>query len=479
MRRQSAAAVEQESAAFDFTSPPPFFHPGQLAAWEVHEQISLLLCGRQSGKTTIGPFWLLREIQRRGPGDYAIVVPDLVLGGKKVQPFAEQVLCRDVNYGKAFRYSKSENLFTLTENGLKVLFGTDDIHELYRRYRLEDPETGQVEMFDLFPREVRIVLIPAKDSNKLESATFKAIWFDEAGQAGVPEASYEACLGRLMFYGGRLLLTTTPYMMNWLKYKVYDFAKKHPSPEGANPLIEAQGGGYAVVNFPSSFIPSNRKMLEKMRASMPAWRYELFYEGKFTRPEGLIFAFDKQRNIIPPVRIPQSLTRFFGIDFGPMNFACTKVAICPKSKRAIVYQTYHPGRAKQTTDHVASVLLGEPRTAYAEGGAPSEDGWRLEFQTAGLPINKPTIKDHEARIQVLYSLVASGRLVVCEHLQELIRSFETYQRVIMPDGSPSHEIENRNTYHVLDALLYIADMVRHALNVSIQELFDEESEIAA
>jgi hypothetical protein len=51
------------------------FHPGQYRAWQSPKRFVLVLAGTQGGKTSFGPAWLYREIQRRGPGDYMIVTP--------------------------------------------------------------------------------------------------------------------------------------------------------------------------------------------------------------------------------------------------------------------------------------------------------------------------------------------------------------------------------------------------------------------
>ena len=51
------------------------FHPGQIRAWDSLKRFVCVFSGTQGGKTEMGPPWLLREIQLRGPGDYMIVTP--------------------------------------------------------------------------------------------------------------------------------------------------------------------------------------------------------------------------------------------------------------------------------------------------------------------------------------------------------------------------------------------------------------------
>ena len=48
-------------------------HDGQIRAWESKKRFIFITSGTQGGKTSFGPWWLWREIQIRGPGDYLAV----------------------------------------------------------------------------------------------------------------------------------------------------------------------------------------------------------------------------------------------------------------------------------------------------------------------------------------------------------------------------------------------------------------------
>lgn len=67
------AELRGVSGAIDLDKPQAWFHSGQLEAWGKEERVIGVISGTQGGKSVFGPWWLLREIQRRGPGDYAIV----------------------------------------------------------------------------------------------------------------------------------------------------------------------------------------------------------------------------------------------------------------------------------------------------------------------------------------------------------------------------------------------------------------------
>ena len=51
------------------------FPYGQIRAGDSLKRFVCVFSGTQGGKTEMGPPWLLREIQLRGPGDYMIVTP--------------------------------------------------------------------------------------------------------------------------------------------------------------------------------------------------------------------------------------------------------------------------------------------------------------------------------------------------------------------------------------------------------------------
>ena len=62
------------------------FSYGQWRAIESLKRFILALAGWQSGKSEIGPPWLLDEMLRMGPGDYLVASPTFPLMLKKVLP---------------------------------------------------------------------------------------------------------------------------------------------------------------------------------------------------------------------------------------------------------------------------------------------------------------------------------------------------------------------------------------------------------
>ena len=57
-------------------------HAGQAKVMRSDRRFVLASAGTQSGKTWVGPHWMLQEIRRAGPGDYLVASPSYQLMGK-------------------------------------------------------------------------------------------------------------------------------------------------------------------------------------------------------------------------------------------------------------------------------------------------------------------------------------------------------------------------------------------------------------
>ncbi len=158
----------------------------------------LMLAGTQSGKSVSGPWWILKEICRCGTGDYMVVTPSYPLLQKKVLPEFQKLFRSRFQLGE---YHIADRIFEISPRGQEVLLGTVT----------ESP--------------TQVFFSHAQDPDSLESATAKAAWLDEAGQEKFRRGSWEAIQRRLSIHEGRVLITTTPYTLGWLKTELHDPAK--------------------------------------------------------------------------------------------------------------------------------------------------------------------------------------------------------------------------------------------------------------
>lgn len=410
-------------------------HIGQWRAWTSERRFIAVISGTQGGKTSFGPHWLLREIARRGAGDYMVVTPSFSLLEKKCLPEFLRLFQRWLGLGE---YKAQKRAFVFSKEGCLKTFGT------------YDENNPTIVWFGY-----------AADPESLESTTAKAAWLDEAGQKKFKLPSWEAILRRLSLAQGRVLITTTPYDLGWLKQKIFDAWKA-----GA-PDID-------VIRFDSTENPVfPQEEFERARRDLPDWKFNLFYRGIFTRPAGLIYSSFKDTlftgmgkdgkatgHLVKRFEIPKTWKRYLGLDFGGVNTAAVLLAEHPKSKRLYLYRVYHAGD-RSAKDHTKALLRAEDRLPQACGGSHSEGQWRMEFKQAGLNVLEPPIKDVEVGIDRVYAAFANDMLFIFDDLDGMREEIMTYSRELDDFGEPTEKIEDKATFHRLDALRYIIARLRH------------------
>lgn len=395
------------------------FHKYQKKAMKSPKRFILLLAGTQGGKTSFASPWLLREIRKEGPGDYLFVAPTFKLMQLKAIPEFLKLFETLLDLGE---WRKGDKVFTFSANGERKIFG------------------------DVQSVPTRILFGHAQDPDSLESATAKAAVLDECGQKKFKLGSFEAIMRRLSLHMGRVLMTTTPYYLGWLKKKFWD------AWEAANrnhPEID-------LIRFPSTANPAfPMAEYERAREELPRWKFNMFYNAIFERPAGLIYdCFDETTHKIKRFPIPDDWPRFMGVDFGGVNTAGVYWAKDPNSDRYFAYREYKAG-GRTASQHAEQMCKREPHTPTAYGGAASEGQWREEFSAGGLPIFKPYIADVEVGINRVYGGFKTNKLYVFDDLDGLIDEIESYSRELDDEGEPTEKIEDKNTYHYLDATRYI------------------------
>ncbi|RMD63484.1 terminase [Candidatus Parcubacteria bacterium] len=410
-------------------------HPAQYRVLKSDKRFIVALGGTQGGKTVIGPYWLYQEIQRRGPGDYMVVAPHLGILEYKALP---ELLRLFDDYLSLGDYKKGNyNYYVFSKDGMRRTFG-------------DEWEGKSIEEY----KPVRIFFGHAKNPNTLEAATAKAAWLDEAGQDEFKLDSWEAILRRLSINEGRVLLTTTPYNFGWLYKKLYkpweDSGENHP-------LID-------VVQFESRLNPAFPKdEWERAKRDLPAWKFDLFYRARFTRPAGLVFDCFGQENIVPPAYPRRGDHIYFGMDFGGTNTAAVFAYYDMEENRLVVYDVYENGRVA-AYGHVEAMrkywepFSDEPPRGW--GGSGGEGQFRTEMAIAGLVVLEPDPTGPgsvEIGIGRLYSAFQNGMIAISERCKDLIDDLYSYSYELDEEGEPiPDKIANKNRYHRVDALRYLA-----------------------
>jgi hypothetical protein len=96
-------------------------HEGQARAWLSKRRFVIQLAGTQSGKTSFGPHWLHREIQRCGPGDYLAVTSTFPLLKLKMLPEFLRLFQHTLHLGE---WHAADKMFVMDGGKTRVIFGS-------------------------------------------------------------------------------------------------------------------------------------------------------------------------------------------------------------------------------------------------------------------------------------------------------------------------------------------------------------------
>ena len=101
------------------------------------------------------------------------------------------------------------------------------------------------------------------------------------------------------------------------------------------------------------------------------------------------------------------------------------------------------------------------------GGSKSEGQWRNEFGEGGLPVRAPNISDVEVGIQRVYGAHATHAIKVFNTCTGYLDQKRSYARKLDSAGQPTEIIDDKATYHYLDAERYIIGWLRPGGGVGI------------
>lgn len=418
------------------------FHPGQLKAWNSTSRIIMILSGAQGGKTALGPFWMAREIQRCGPGDYLIASPTFQLMSATLFPKFLKLFKSECRWGEfTGRGNNYRQRFVISPYGERCLFG-----------KVQDTQT-------------QIFFGHAGQPESLESMTAKAIWLDEAGQKSFRIDSWYAINRRTHIQRARILISTTPYGLGWLKDLVFEPWRKAKAEGSVHPDID-------VIQFKSTENPAfPKEEYERAKLSMPAWKHRMFYDGIFEKPAGSIYdCFEKDLHVVAPFTIPKAWPRYLGLDFGGVHTAGVFLAgeldaAGKETGRLFIYREYPEGGrwgSATSKDHARRLLKDEDRPPLTVGGAASEGQWRSEFRVAGLPVREPPIKDVEVGIDRVYGAIKRNELFIFDTCLGIIDEVQSYSRELDDLGNPTEKIEDKAEYHRCDGLRYVMSYLKGA-----------------
>lgn len=396
------------------------------------EQTALHLHARRdpgwlTEKTSFGPYWLHREITRRGPGDYLAVTSTFPLMKLKMLPEFLNLFERTFELGS---WRAGDRVFEFYEDAAPRMWG----------YETDTPS--------------RVIFGSATHPESLESATAKGCWADEIGQKEFRLESWQAIQRRLSLNLGRVLGGTTIYNRGWMMVEVYD-RWRDGDPD------------YEVVQFASVLNPAFPKAeFERMKAAYSGaneWKFRMFYLGEYDHPAGLIYQDFKDHyredggHLVHPFNIPAEWPRYGGLDFGAVNTARLLAARDPAANVYYLYSESLEGN-KTTAEHAADALEAVKGTNMKEwrGGSKSETQQRMDWKRAGVVVKEPVVSDVESGIDRVISLFKDDRLYVFDTLSGLRDELGSYSREVDESGNPTEVIADKAKFHRNDALRYVA-----------------------
>ena len=366
-----------------------------------------MCAGTQGGKTVFAPEWLRREITWKGPGDYIAITATFPLLNLKLLPECLEVFQHIHQLGE---YKEQKHCF----------------------YYKNEP--------------TRILFLSAENPESPESATAKAAICDEIGQKQFKREAWEAVVRRLSLYEGRALLATTPYTWGWFKSDIIDRAK-------------AGDTNYELIEFESILNPAfPQAEFERQRAVLPAWKFDMFYRGRFSRPAGIVYdAFNETTCKIPRFELPKTWPRFVGHDFGIANPAAMFYAQDPATGYFYAYQEYLPGQGRSAYQHVQvwKEMTAGLTVLKRAGGSHQEEEIRQAYTQQGWPIQEPKLRDVKAQVERVYALHKLNKLFVFNDLLDYLNQKMSFSYKLNDQYKPMDEFEDEQSMHLMAAERYI------------------------
>lgn len=198
-----------------------------------------------------------------------------------------------------------------------------------------------------------------------------------------------------------------------------------------------------------------KRTLEILDALTGARKARLRY-GLWAQEEGAIYdVFDEERHKVRAMAIPPLWPRVVGIDPFGAYISALWLAFDPENQVLNVYREYYEPFGVTTPQHVANIKnLSAGETIFAwVGGGPSERQARVDFNSYGIPLLAPPVTEVWAGIDRVYNLLKDNRLVIHDSCPNLLNEIGAYKRKTV-QGQTTEQIENKESFHLLDALRY-------------------------
>lgn len=381
----------------------------QVGVLRSDKPITIAATGIQAGKTTVGALWLKLLMHRfLDPLDnFIVVAPTYKILSQSTLP--------------------------------PILRYMDGYGEYHRQDAVLEMHGGG-----------RCYFRTATDADSIVGITnVRGIYGDEAGLYSL--YFWENIQARAAFKNAPILLTTSPYTLNWV-YK--DLIR----PKQKDPLARPDVLYLKARSIDNPYFPKD--YYERMRETMDPRRFNAMFGGEWEKMDGLVYrCFDEMENSITPFQLPIGTKYYAGVDWGTTApFVLLIVAVTPTNEYFQITEFYKSGLG--ITDMVA--IAKQKMQSYKIEQFfcdPSGAGHILEFCNAGIPAVAGN-NDIKVGIGLVYELFKSKRLKLFRgDNKHTIDELETYhfpsEKELKEDTEVKDDVPVKQNDHACDALRYL------------------------
>jgi len=378
--------------------------------WDNRARTLAAIAGTGGGKTQLGYWWLYARMQDQKGYAWGVAEP--------TYPMLSKIILNSPDP------NRPSLMDWLTQMGLQPNYKAVD--------RIIETVWG------------KLYLGSADNPDSMQGAAVKGYWLDEGGMMSL--IAYQTALQRVSLMDGQVLITTTPYNRGWLKTDINDKAD--------NDCIHVER--WKSIDNPA--FPKH--VYEEMRSgpnSMQSHRFRMMYDAEFERPMGMIYSsFNAEKCVIPPFKIPDEWPRYVGQDYGPVHTAVLWYAKSPNGT-FYCYREYLEGN-KSIDQHVKDLQrLSEGENVYRKvaSGVAAERQWRREFMEKGWHLQECKVTDVELGIDRVWALHQKDKIKYFNTCRHTISQKEEYRRKLDESQEPTEVIDNKASFHFMDAERYI------------------------
>jgi PBSX family phage terminase large subunit len=378
------------------------------------KKITAAITGIQWAKTTSGAWWMKRKMfEHKEPDDNFIIT------------------------APTYKIMKQSTLPAF----LKIMDG-------FGEYKAGDAE------FHMNGGGVAYMRTGTEPDSIVGITNVRAVWGDEAGKYSL--YFWENIQGRASFKDAPIMLTSTPYAMNWFFKEIL----KPYKTKTRDDLLVIQAKSCDNPYFPMA-------EYERRRLTMDPRRFNAMYNGEFEKMQGLVYdCFSEETHVCEPLKLPLGTRYFAGVDWGTTHpFVISVRAVTPAGEHFQVSEFFKSGYTLMDFISVAEKLkqVWDIQTFYCD---PSQPGYIEEFNRHGLSAI-PADNDIRRGIDLHYNLMKEGKFKLFKGSnQNTIDGLETYHYPEPDDLGPDDASKEKNPVKqdddAMDAMRYVTIMTYHS-----------------